>query len=99
MWFRNLKSLEVCTCGLWPVEFHAVMQFLQSVAWLISRQRSSGCTDAVWPLPLPLTCELFTTITWETTDALTSPRVTSILPVLMMGNNVNYGRNSWKDRL
>ncbi|GBO41617.1 hypothetical protein AVEN_202443-1 [Araneus ventricosus] len=34
----------------------------------------------------------------ETTDALTSPRATSILPVQTNGNNANRGRNSWKDR-
>ncbi|GBO04121.1 hypothetical protein AVEN_13818-1 [Araneus ventricosus] len=37
------------------------------------------CT--VCPLSFPLTCELFTAITQETADALTSPRATSILPV------------------
>ncbi|GBL75365.1 hypothetical protein AVEN_194563-1 [Araneus ventricosus] len=60
--------------------------------------RVNGCTDAIWPLQPPSTCELFTTITRETTDALTSPRTTSILPVPTTRNNTNRGRNSWKDR-
>ncbi|GBN73080.1 hypothetical protein AVEN_409-1 [Araneus ventricosus] len=42
--------------------------------------------------------ELFTETTRETTDALTSPRATLILPVPTTGNNANRGRNSWKDR-
>ncbi|GBN05556.1 hypothetical protein AVEN_268927-1 [Araneus ventricosus] len=32
------------------------------------------------------------------TDALTSPRATSILPVPTTGNNEIRGRNSWKER-
>ncbi|GBL82209.1 hypothetical protein AVEN_252398-1 [Araneus ventricosus] len=53
-------------------------------AWLgkyLGSARVNGCTDAVWTLPPPLTCELFTAITREATDALTSPRTTSILLV------------------
>ncbi|GBN27796.1 hypothetical protein AVEN_223938-1 [Araneus ventricosus] len=46
----------------------------------------------------PLTCELFTATTRETTDALTSQRATSILRVPTTGNNTNRGRNMWKDR-
>ncbi|GBO35489.1 hypothetical protein AVEN_92955-1 [Araneus ventricosus] len=58
---------------LWTVEFRPVASFLRRVAWQISRQRRvKGCSDAVWPLPPPLTCELFTSTTRETIDALTS---------------------------
>ncbi|GBN32676.1 hypothetical protein AVEN_58425-1 [Araneus ventricosus] len=42
--------------------------------------------------------EIFTAITRETTDALTNPRVISILPVPTTGNKANRGRNLWKDR-
>ncbi|GBN50304.1 hypothetical protein AVEN_109240-1 [Araneus ventricosus] len=65
--------------------------------WLgksLGSARVNGCSDVVWPLLPPLTCELFTAITRETTDALTSPGVASILPVLTMGNNANRGRIS-----
>ncbi|GBO01383.1 hypothetical protein AVEN_267468-1 [Araneus ventricosus] len=48
--------------------------------------RINGCTDAVCSLHPPLMRELFTVITRETIDALTSPRATSILPVPTMGN-------------
>ncbi|GBM59960.1 hypothetical protein AVEN_178210-1 [Araneus ventricosus] len=85
---------------LWTVEFRTVAPFPRRVAWQISRQRSSERkhTDVVWSLPLPLMCELFTEITRETTNALTSPGATSILPVPTMWNNANRGRNSWKAR-
>ncbi|GBM97153.1 hypothetical protein AVEN_195495-1 [Araneus ventricosus] len=59
------------------------------VALQISRQRSSEriqCRRVV-----PLMCELFTATTRETTDALTSPRATSILPVPTTRNNANRG--------
>ncbi|GBM55005.1 hypothetical protein AVEN_54995-1 [Araneus ventricosus] len=95
----NLDSLEVRTCGQWSVEFKQSRLFYD--AWLCKYLGSAGvngCTDAVWPLPLPLTCELFTAITREATVGLTSPRATSILPLPTMGNNANRGRNSWKDR-
>ncbi|GBO10085.1 hypothetical protein AVEN_177190-1 [Araneus ventricosus] len=70
-------------------------------AWLckyLVSARVNRCNGAVWPLSFPLMCELFTVITQETTDALTSPRATSILPVPTTGNNANSGRNSWKDK-
>ncbi|GBL82404.1 hypothetical protein AVEN_70901-1 [Araneus ventricosus] len=92
----NLKSLEVRTCGLRSVDARR-----SDGAWLckyLDSARVNGCTDAVWPLPLPLMCELFTAITLETTDLFTIPRATSILPVPTMGNNANRGRNSWEDR-
>ncbi|GBM30614.1 hypothetical protein AVEN_12157-1 [Araneus ventricosus] len=71
-------------------------------AWLPKSHVSArvhGRTDAVWSLPPPLTCELFTAITREATDALANPLATLILSVPMMGNNANRGRKSWKDRL
>ncbi|GBL80434.1 hypothetical protein AVEN_92330-1 [Araneus ventricosus] len=84
-------------CGRWNYD-----QSRRSYcAWLgksLGSPRVNGCTDAVWTLPLPLTCELFNDITRETTDALTSPRATSIPPIPTIGNNANRGRNSWKDR-
>ncbi|GBN94328.1 hypothetical protein AVEN_33494-1 [Araneus ventricosus] len=89
----NLASLEVRTCGLWNSK-----QSRRSYgAWLgkyLGSARENGCSDAVWSLPLPLMCELFTAIMWETTDALTSPRAASILPAPIMGNNANRGQNS-----
>ncbi|GBM63573.1 hypothetical protein AVEN_233048-1 [Araneus ventricosus] len=95
----NLEWLEVRTCGLWSVEFE---QSCGSYgAWLckyLGSARVSGCTEAVWSLPLPLMCWLFTAIMREATDELTSPRATSILPAPTMGNNANLGRNSWKDK-
>ncbi|GBM39062.1 hypothetical protein AVEN_190208-1 [Araneus ventricosus] len=42
--------------------------------------------------------ELLTAIIREATDALASPRATSILSVPTTGNNANLGRNSWKER-
>ncbi|GBN29290.1 hypothetical protein AVEN_47021-1 [Araneus ventricosus] len=94
-----LSSLEVRTSGLWSVEFE---QSCPSYgAWLckyLGRSRVSGWIGAVWPLYFPLMRELFTAITREATDALTSPRATSILSVPTTGNNANLGRNSWKDR-
>ncbi|GBN42642.1 hypothetical protein AVEN_108419-1 [Araneus ventricosus] len=88
---------------LWTVVggIRTVAPFQRHGAWLskyLGSAQVNGCTDVVWPLPLPLMCEIFTAITGETTDALTSPRVTSVLPVPTMGNNANRGRNSWKDR-
>ncbi|GBN06065.1 hypothetical protein AVEN_185283-1 [Araneus ventricosus] len=98
----NLESLEVRTCGLGSVEFRSVVAFhSHSGAWFgksLGRDRVNGGTDAVWLLPLPLMCELFTSIARETPVALTSPQTTSILPVKKTGNNANHGRNSWKDR-
>ncbi|GBL63798.1 hypothetical protein AVEN_228901-1 [Araneus ventricosus] len=38
---------------------------------------------------------MFTTTSRETTDALTSPRETSSLPVPSMGSNAHRGRNLW----
>ncbi|GBN82190.1 hypothetical protein AVEN_145593-1 [Araneus ventricosus] len=70
--------------------------------WLckyLGSARVNGCNGAVWPLYFSFMRELFTATAQETTDALTSPRATSILPVPTMGNNANLGRNSWKDRL
>ncbi|GBN72045.1 hypothetical protein AVEN_198605-1 [Araneus ventricosus] len=88
----NLESLEVRTCGLWSVEFRldALSNGKELIAfkWLgksLGSARVNGCTDAVWPLPSPLTCDLFTGLMRETTDALTSPRTSSILPVPSMG--------------
>ncbi|GBN40087.1 hypothetical protein AVEN_258207-1 [Araneus ventricosus] len=49
-------------------------------AWLdksVCGARVNGCSDAVCPPP-PLTCEPFTAIMRETTDALTSPRARKI---------------------
>ncbi|GBM38636.1 hypothetical protein AVEN_37438-1 [Araneus ventricosus] len=45
-------------------------------AWLGKSLRSArvnGCTDTIWPLPLPLMCLLFTAIRREIADPLTSP--------------------------
>ncbi|GBN78852.1 hypothetical protein AVEN_30957-1 [Araneus ventricosus] len=50
-----------------------------------------------WSRLASLMCNLFTATTWETTDALTSPRATSILPVQSRGNKANRGRNTRKD--
>ncbi|GBM14011.1 hypothetical protein AVEN_166196-1 [Araneus ventricosus] len=60
--------------------------------------RVNGCTDAIWLLPPPLTCEIFTAITRETTDSLTRPRATSIFPVPTTRIKANRGLISWKDR-
>ncbi|GBM87875.1 hypothetical protein AVEN_263110-1 [Araneus ventricosus] len=60
--------------------------------------RVKVCIDAVWSLPPPLMCELFTVIMREAADTLTSPRATSIFPVPTMGKKGNSGQNSWKDR-
>ncbi|GBM30462.1 hypothetical protein AVEN_237691-1 [Araneus ventricosus] len=78
-------------CGRWNSDGEWLGKYLGNV-------RVKGCTDAVWPLPRPLMCELFPAIERETTDALTSPRATSILPVPTMGNNSIRVRNSWKYR-
>ncbi|GBM33285.1 hypothetical protein AVEN_101621-1 [Araneus ventricosus] len=105
-------SLVPTACGLaiprvargsysWTVEFEKSRRSYGGDAWLckyLGSARVRGCIGAVWPLPFLLTCELFTAIMRETTDALTSPRTTSILPVPTTGNNANRGRNSWKDR-
>ncbi|GBM57870.1 hypothetical protein AVEN_247486-1 [Araneus ventricosus] len=63
-------------------------------------QQATG-TDRVAPFPWPilrlssLMFELFTATTRETSDALTSLRATSNLPVAMTGNNAHHGRNLW----
>ncbi|GBO31406.1 hypothetical protein AVEN_274212-1 [Araneus ventricosus] len=57
-------------------------------AWLckyIGSAQVNTCFDAVWSFLLPLMCELFTAAWRETTDALASPRATSILPVPTVG--------------
>ncbi|GBM49255.1 hypothetical protein AVEN_71002-1 [Araneus ventricosus] len=99
MAWLNLESLEVRICGLRSVEFEqSRLSYGACLCKYLHSAGVSGCIDAVWPLPLSLMCELFTAITRETTDALTSPRASSILPVPTTGNNANRGRNSWKDR-
>ncbi|GBM62903.1 hypothetical protein AVEN_11360-1 [Araneus ventricosus] len=76
--FRARGDLTVfMDCGRW----NSKMSHRSYGAWLckyLCSARVNGCTDAAWPLPTPLTCELFTAITRETTDALTSPRATYI---------------------
>ncbi|GBO00003.1 hypothetical protein AVEN_23009-1 [Araneus ventricosus] len=95
----NLESLEVRSCGLWAVKFEQTRRsYGACLCKYLGSSRVNGCTDAVCPLPFPLMCELFTAIAPETTDALASPRATSILPVRTTGNNANRGRNAGKDR-
>ncbi|GBM54501.1 hypothetical protein AVEN_189535-1 [Araneus ventricosus] len=98
--WSNFESLEVRTCGPWSVEFE--QSWRSYGAWLgkyLGSAGVSGCILAIWSLCFPLMRELFTAIMREATDALTSPRATSILSVPTTGNNTNRGRNSWKDRL
>ncbi|GBN64931.1 hypothetical protein AVEN_264469-1 [Araneus ventricosus] len=72
--------------------------FLRRLALQISRQSSNERMQWCRLVSLlSLMCELVTAITREATDALTSPRATSILSVPMTGNNASRGRNSWKD--
>ncbi|GBM38910.1 hypothetical protein AVEN_209925-1 [Araneus ventricosus] len=88
--WTNLESLDVHTCGLWSVELEQSRRsYVASLCKYLSSARVNGCNDAVWPLYFPLMCELFTAITQETTDELTSPRATSIHPVPTIGNNAN----------
>ncbi|GBN11130.1 hypothetical protein AVEN_91328-1 [Araneus ventricosus] len=95
----NLKSIEIRTCGLWSVECEqSCHSYGACLCKYLGSDRVRGCIGAVWPLYVPLMRELFTATTRETTDALTSPRAISILPVSTTGNNANRGRNSWKDR-
>ncbi|GBM52140.1 hypothetical protein AVEN_207295-1 [Araneus ventricosus] len=57
----------------------------------LSSARVNGCTDTVCPLFPPLMDQLFTAAMRETTNALTNPRATLILPVAMTRNNANRG--------
>ncbi|GBN29675.1 hypothetical protein AVEN_221091-1 [Araneus ventricosus] len=74
---RDALCFVLVNCGRWNFE-----QSRHSHGpWLgksLGRARVNGFTDAVWSLPPPLMCELFIAITREATDALTSPRATSI---------------------
>ncbi|GBM57601.1 hypothetical protein AVEN_216348-1 [Araneus ventricosus] len=74
-------------CGI-----RTIVPFLRLVDLQISRQCSS--VQMQWRCLVPLTRELLTITTQETTDALSSPRASSILPVPTTGNNANRGRNS-----
>ncbi|GBM77574.1 hypothetical protein AVEN_186842-1 [Araneus ventricosus] len=87
---KALFPRRVVDCGRWNSN--------QSRRKSLGSARVNGCTDAVWPLLPPLMCKLFTAITRETENALTSPRATSILSAPPTGNNTNRGRNSWEDR-
>ncbi|GBL98333.1 hypothetical protein AVEN_174115-1 [Araneus ventricosus] len=88
----NFESLEVRTCGLWSVEFEQTCRFYGE--WLCKYLGSAmQCSRLA-----SLMCNLFTATTRETTDALTSPRATSVLPVPTTGNKANRRRNSRKDR-
>ncbi|GBN51336.1 hypothetical protein AVEN_240256-1 [Araneus ventricosus] len=44
---ENPGSFDVLTCGLWSVEFRAVVWLGKS----LGSARVNGCIDAVWPLP------------------------------------------------
>ncbi|GBO42668.1 hypothetical protein AVEN_149103-1 [Araneus ventricosus] len=72
----NLESLEVRTCGLWSVNSDQSRGLANLSTALSERMHSRRLVT-----PLPLTCELFTVITWETTDAL----------VLLPGENPEKG--------
>ncbi|GBL91338.1 hypothetical protein AVEN_203490-1 [Araneus ventricosus] len=94
VWLGQTSRFVLVDCG----RLNSKSRTVPTALGFANISAALGCIGAVWPLYFPLMRELFTAITREATDALTSPQATSILSVPTTGNNANRGRNSWKDR-
>ncbi|GBM60784.1 hypothetical protein AVEN_188449-1 [Araneus ventricosus] len=90
-----VSRFKSCSNGVWLGRSRFVL--VDCGRWNSNRGKSLGsarvnrCTDAIWILFPPLMCELFTATKQGTTNTLTNPRATSILPVLTTRNNADRG--------